>query len=400
MISGKPSATPAEALKRDAFIWFLFANLGLFGFMQGYLSAAMPFVREAHALSPSVVAWHFSAYALGRLTSGFPAAAIVGRKTELGAIRLVAAGLVATMVGMALSGHGLAYWVGFSIALAFAIGFCGGLLQALVQAQIGGLPGRTRELALGEAYVWAGLGVFLCPILIGWTAQKGYPWGLALAAPTLVLAALFVLSLPATRSAHVVRDARDSSHNIFAVVAFWCLVVLGNAVEWGLGLWGPQFLQVRHGLATADAVSLMSLYFGSTIAGRMINARLLRRFESDQLFVAYLLVGWAAVLAVLLSDSLAIVITALMCAGAALGCLYPSNMSTAMKYAPGQIVRITAGAAKCSGFSLLVIPLLIGYASDRWGLVTAILVLGGIPPIMLAVVAIVRRGSNADAARS
>jgi len=160
------------------------------------------------------------------------------------------------------------------------------------------------------------------------------------------------------------------------------LVFCGNAVEWGIGLWGPQVIKEKLHLETASAVSVMGFYFGATIVGRIINTRLLRRFECEQLFLTYIAIGWAAVVLFLMSTSLPVATVGLVVAGACLGCFYPLNLATAMKYAPDDISLITSGAAKCSGLALLSVPLTLGYASDRFGLLTAVFILGGIPPIM------------------
>jgi MFS family permease len=372
---------PRISLRRDAFIGFLFVALGLFGFMQGFMSAIMPFVRQALHLSATLVAWHFTAYALGRLASGVAARRMVDAQVGPTAIRSVAVCLIVAMASLAV-----APYVVLTLICACLMGMSGGLLQALTQAEIGRLPGKTRELALGEAYVWAGLGVMLCPLAIGWIARHGWPPAAALALPGTTLLALWAMSVSAERAASLKRPIPSSGPPSLVVLTFWALVILGNAIEWGIGLWGPQFPQERHGMPAANAVSLMSFYFASTIVGRMINIRLLRWFDSDRLFAAYLLIGGVAVMVVLLSGTLMAVTAALSVAGAALGCLYPSNTATAMKYAPDEISRITAGAAKCSGVALLTIPLLLGYASDRFGLSAAILVLGGIPPLMLVLV--------------
>ena len=358
----------------------------------------MPFVKESLALSTSAVSWHFSAYALGRLSSGFPARRLVEKQAGLSAIRLVALALLVVMTGFAFSPSKL-----MTVPAALLIGFCGGLLQALTQAQFAGLPDRVRSVAIGEAYVVASLGVFLCPVSIGFVAKHSWPWMAALSIPTLVLAMnLFILRPAAAAGARPrqVSAGSKGSRTSFAVVTFWALVFCGNAIEWGIGLWGPQLLQQKLGLSTADAVSLMGLYFGATIAGRIINTRLLRRFECEHLFVAYICLGWVAVVVIFMSSLFPLVMAGLVVAGACLGCFYPLNLATAMKYAPDNISLITSGAAKCSGLALLAVPLTLGYASDVYGLLTAILVLGGIPPIMGIFLVSVIRGhrKSADAA--
>jgi fucose permease len=380
-----PSAVDAQiTLERDGLVWFLFLSLSLFGFMQGFLSAAMPFVKDSLALPTSMVSWHFSAYALGRLSSGFPARRMVERQVGPGAVRLTGLALLAVMVAIPLAPSP---WL--TLPCALGVGFFGGLLQALTQAQFARLPTRSRAIAIGEAYVVASLGVFICPVSIGFVAKHGVPWMTALAIPAMILAANALFTRPGgARGASAAKPAppraKKGAAHAKAVVTFWVLVFCGNAVEWGIGLWGPQVLKDKLHLATASAVQLMGFYFGATIVGRIINTRLLRRFECEQLFLSYIALGGAAVVTFLVSASLPVAAVALVVAGACLGCFYPLNLATAMKYAPDDISRITSGAAKCSGLALLSVPLTLGYVSDRYDLSTAIFILGGIPPIMAA----------------
>lgn len=380
-----PSAVVAPiALQRDELVWFLFLSLAMFGFMQGFLSAAMPFLKDSLALTTSVVSWHFSAYALGRLSSGFLARRLVDRQVGPSAVRLAGLALLIAMVEVAFAPS---RWL--TVPGALGVGFCGGLMQALTQAQFARLPSQTRAIAIGEAYVVASVGVFICPVSIGFVADHGAPWMTALAIPALLLVvnAVFVRRV-ADRSAgsaapSAARTKKGAAHPK-AVIAFWVLVFCGNAVEWGIGLWGPQVLKDKLHLETASAVSLMGFFFGATIVGRIINTRLLRRFECEHLFLAYIAIGWAAVVVFVVSTSAVVAAGALIVSGACLGCFYPLNLATAMKYAPDDISLITSGAAKCSGLALLTVPLTLGYASDQFGLSTAIFVLGGIPPIMAA----------------
>jgi MFS family permease len=384
MTASASSPSPADAqskLERDGLVWFLFLSLGLFGFMQGFLSAAMPFLKDSLALTTSVVGWHFSAYAVGRLSSGFLARRMVERQVGPRAVRLTGLALLIVMVAIALAPSP---WL--TLPCALGVGFFGGLLQALTQAQFAGLPTRTRAIAIGEAYVVASLGVFICPVSIGFVAKHGVPWLTALAIPAMILTGNALFTRPggeprAPAAKPAARATQGAAHRK-AVVTFWVLVFCGNAVEWGIGNWGPQVLQDKLHLATANAVQLMGFYFGATIAGRIINTWLLRRFECEQLFLAYITLGGTAVVMFLVSTSLPVAAVALIVSGACLGCFYPLNLATAMKYAPDDISLITSGAAKCSGLSLLLMPLTLGYVSDQYDLSTAIFILGGIPPIM------------------
>ncbi|MGO4524958.1 sugar MFS transporter [Microvirga sp. 2MCAF35] len=382
-----PVQAQSVALQRDSFVIFLFLALSLFGVMQGFLSAAIPFVRDAQGLSTFLVGWLFSFYALGRLSSGFLSSHLISRGAGIPAIRLTAIGL---MSAMALTWASQSVFTSFF--LSFLVGIFGGTLQALVQSQIATLPEKSRSLAISEGYTWASVGVFLFPAVTGWFVSQGLPWVCALGLPLISLI-LVIFVNPRSYAAPKAKQL-SSSKLTGTVFIFWMLFFSINVMEWGVGLWWPIFLQETHHLTTAEAVSLMSIYFGSTLVGRALNVRLVRWIEADTLFIMYLGVATAAVLTVLLAPSISTIIPALAFAGAAIGCFYPSNLATAMKYVPEEIRRISSGSANCSGLAMLSIPPMLGLVGKNSSVSVSIVLLVMVPIIMAGLLLFARRLSS------
>lgn len=364
-------------------------SLSLVGFVQAYMGAAMPFVRDSLSLTTQVVAWHFSLYALGRLSSGYIVTTVLRLLPGARAILLFGFCLIGFAALLALSETSA-----LTLPLAYCIGLSGGTAQAVTQTQIGTLTGKGREVALAQALVWAGVGSTIAPLIIGWLSRHGYPWVLVLMIPFLFA----VLMLAAGNSP--IADRPDAK-NLSAippisttVVVFWALVICGNALEWTMGFWGAQYIEITHRVSTAAAVSMMTLFFAGIIIGRLANVYLLRKFDCDVLYVAYVIATGIALSITLLTTNVYVTCGGLLFAGAAIGCLYPNNMSTAMKYAPNEILRITTGAAKCSGLSLLTFPLLMGYLGTIIGLDKAIHLILLLPAIMLGLIFCIRGSRN------
>ncbi|KMN82803.1 MFS transporter, partial [Chromobacterium violaceum] len=100
-----------------------------------------------------------------------------------------------------------------------------------------------------------------------------------------------------------------------AVALCWVSVLLGIGAEWGIGFWGAQFLESRLGLGPAQAVSLMSVFFGGTVFGRLVSSRLLARFDGRSMLMAVILLGGVAILGLWASALPAVTIAALALAG-------------------------------------------------------------------------------------
>jgi len=386
-------ASPPSTFVRDSRTWLMYLLLALFGFSQGVLGSVMPFVRDDLALGTKSVSWHFSIYAVGLFLSGFPSRWLLRRTDRLA----LAWGSVGSIVGSVLL-FAVSTNVVATLASAFLMGLTGGVVQATIQADLALRHGERRDVAVTEAYIVAGIGVFLCPLMIGQTTQIGLTWRWALAVPLFGMAiiALGFRGSVARDGAREEEAARVSAHDKAlpaAVYVAWLLVLLGISTEWGTAFWGAQFLQEQLSVDKSFAVSMMSLFFGGTIAGRLLNSRLLRHLSSALMLGISIAAGGGAVLLLWLVPSMWAAVPALVIAGFCLGNFYPLILGVALRAAPDQAASVSAGCAQAVGVALLTAPMALGLLSERIGLVNAVGTLTVFPLCMAILLATTRRAT-------
>jgi fucose permease len=380
-------ANSEERFSRDAYTWYLYLILAIFGYKQSILGSIAPFLRDEMGLSKVDIGWHFSIYAVGLFLSG--RVVQVAQKYLSGSTVLVVSALLMTMailcfiVPLPMTG---------TLAVAFALGLAGGALQVSVQAEIARHHGKNRGVALTEAYVLAGLGVFAGPLVIGIAAAAGFGWRDTLFVPAILLTVVLI----AFRNVKPVErigqgaghDARDSLNLPIAVVAVLGMILLGIATEWGVGFWGAQFLEIRLGVGPERGVTLMAAFFGGTVIGRLVASRLLRRFTVHHLLIFAIVMGGLVVSILWGVPLLATALPALVVAGMCLGNFFPLILSIANEYAPTQPARVSSGSTQAVGIALLVVPIFLGRLGTTIGLENAVGLLAFLPIAMLLLYAI------------
>ncbi|MBX9349055.1 MFS transporter [Chromobacterium vaccinii] len=374
------SPRSARPFRRDGPTWFLYLVLAVFGFQQSVLGSTLPFLRAEFGYDPIQVGWHFTSYAGGLVASGLLGGWLLPR---LGLGTLVRGAAVA----MVLAVLSITQARGFAgtLAAAIAMGLTGGVLQSAVQAGLAWHQAEHRDMAMVEAFIFAGAGVFSGPLLVGQLAAAGIPWRWTLLAAALALALVLPLPAPAGRPTPAAASNKSSRGGVpLAVALCWGSVLLGIGAEWGIGFWGAQFLESRLGLGPAQAVSLMSVFFGGTVFGRIVSSRLLIRFDGRNMLMAVILLGGGAILALWASSLPSATIAALALAGMCLGNFFPLLISNAIRLEPDHVGLISVGATQAVGVSLLVVPIALGYIGQVAGLVNAIGMLVILPLLMAA----------------
>ncbi|OHX14277.1 MFS transporter [Chromobacterium sphagni] len=371
----RPASHPFH---RDGPTWFLYLVLAVFGFQQSVLGSVLPFLRQELGFDTIRVGWHFTWYAAGLVASGLLAGQLLKRLP----INLLVRGSAIAMVAAVLSITQAANFAG-TLAAAAAMGLSGGVVQAAVQAGLAWHQPGHRDMAMVEAFVFAGIGVFSGPLLVGQLAAYGLSWRMALLASALVLAVVMLLPGPSARGDASRPSARAAAIPL-AVALCWLTVLLGIGAEWGIGFWGAQFLQIRLGLNPPQAVSLMSVFFGGTVFGRIVSSRLLAIFDGRNMLFSVILLGCCAILALWGSGHAVVTVFALALAGMCLGNFFPLIISNAIRLEPAHVGLISVGSTQAVGVSLLVVPIVLGYVGQSAGLINAIGMLAALPLLMAA----------------
>jgi fucose permease len=366
-----------RSLHRDRRTYLLYGVMCVFGFSQSVLGSALPFLRDELGYSDVDVGWHFSLYAVGVVGAGLASRAFLGQR---GTSATMTQGLLALVTSMLLATVAVA--LGASLLVAVAIGFCGVVVQIAAQAEIVNRH-EQGDLALTEAFVFAGVGVLAGPVIIGRAgALASWRWAMLVPLVAAIPLAVAVARDPAPRRDRVAQ-ARARGRLPASVMVCWVMVVLAIATEWGIGFWGAEYLERRYDLAAAEAVTCMGVFFGGTVVGRVVSSRVLGRFDTRSVLNAALAAGAISVVGLWGFRLLPVGLVMLAVAGMSLGNYFPLILSVAMAEAGDEVERISSGSAQAIGLALLLAPLTLAYLGDRIGLVDAVGLLALLPLVML-----------------
>ncbi len=376
-----PSKSGRVGFMRDRRTWFSYLTLSIFGFMQSVLGSVTPFLRDELHYSRGEIGLHFTFYAAGLVASGLIGGQLIRRIPTLTLMRVGVTVMIASIVSI-----GFAFHPAVSLTSACAMGLTGGMLQATTQTEIASYQRTYQEIAFTEAFVLAGLGVFSGPLVFGVVSSFAPSWRYALLVPVVAMLALLVVFRTirddaATEARHP--GIVDSGGLSINVILCWLLVFLGITAEWGIGFWGAQFLEARLNVQATTAVSLMSVFFGGTVFGRIVSSRLLTRFDGRFMLLAVIIVSDLAIAVTWFSSSFAIVLSALALAGMCLGNFFPLIVATAMRLAPDRLGLVSTGSTQAVGLALLVAPITLGLMAESMGLVNAVGTLVVIPVLMI-----------------
>ncbi len=379
------AAGASRRIARDAYTWHLYLMLGLFGYHQAILGSITPFLRDEMRLTKVDIGWHFSLYAFGLFVAG-QLVSILSRRFSNASIETVSVWL---MIGLVLL-FAIPMPMAGTLFGALGLGLSVGALQVTSQAAIAHRHGANRGIALTEGFVFGALGVFACPLFIGISIETGLDWRQTLVASAVLVGLVFFASRPLQASRPAMTDTIGMQSAVGgqgrlppALYLVLAMIFLGIATEWGIGFWGAQFLEVQLSVSATTGVTLMSVFFGGTVLGRLFASRLLRAFELQTMLVATILLGGASVLLLWAVPIFAVVAVALAVAGMCLGNFFPLILSIANDVVPERPGAVSAGATQAVGFALLVVPLLLGRLGETIGLADAIGLLALLPLIML-----------------
>lgn len=376
----------AVQFRRDGHTWYLYLLLAIVGFKQSVLGSVTPFLRDEMTLSINEVGWHFSIYAVGLILSGIVGRWLLNRLAAPQFLRPAAMVMVAGIASLTLGSSIIA-----TLFSALALGLTGGLVQVAVQTELANHHGPQHGIALTEAHIFGGLGVFCGPLTVGLTVAFGYDWRVAMAVPAVALAVLLIAfrsSLPPkqlTQGEIAKADTRvgELARLPVGVYACWLMILLGIAAEWGIGFWGAQFLEAGLSVDAATGVTLMTVFFGGTVFGRLVSSRLLTLFDGRTMLMVAMIGGLVSILILWGSSFMPVTIAALALAGMCLGNFFPLILNAAIGQAPHRINVISSGATQAVGVALLVVPVTLGQIGQWIGLVNAVGLLMLLPLLMM-----------------
>ncbi len=378
---------------RSEMTWASYLLLGYFGYLQTVLGPVMPFLQRDLHLSYGIAGLHFSAFAAGMVAAGL----VGNRASERWGRPLTFWGGAA---GMALGACALALGrqVAVTVAGSGVMGLGGTLLLVTIQAVLAQEHGARRAQAVSEANVLASVGSSLAALCVGVSAGLGLGWR---ATPLVAVGVLALLALRFRKVALPARPPTRASGRSPAgplpplFWAYWSAMILGVAAEWCVAYWGAAYLHRADGIATGTAATLMGLYLGATVAGRVVGSRLVRAVDSARLWAVADGVALGGVLLFWRAPGGPLAVAGLCVAGLGIANLFPLALATGLSLAPAQPDAASARLSLGAGLAILSAPLAVGALADHVGIGAAY----GVVPILLGGVGLLALGANGRLSR-
>lgn len=384
------------SFKRDQFTWLAYFMLAYFAYLQSAVGPLVNFLREELNLNYSEGALHGSAYAIGMIIAGFIGGAVARRWGRSATFWGGGAGMAIGALFLILGQNSFV-----TVASAFLMGLIGTLLLSTINSSLSDKHGEHRAIALTEANIAASISSMLAPLLLGGLAAIGFGWRAAILVFIVAwgIAALIgrTTAIPAIESEPI--DTPDGKQKRSgklpsAFWVFWLLVMLGGALEAGLGFWGAAFLNTAIGLPLETASGLVSVMFAAMVVGRIVGSRLTRTIDTNTLLVRTILIVVVGFPIFWLSPVPVLNIIGLFIVGLGIANLFPLALSAATTAAASQADTATAYVSLAAGLSILTVPQVIGFAADRVGIHSAFAILGVLALAAMVVVLGIARQAN------
>jgi fucose permease len=250
------------------------------------------------------------------------------------------------------------------------MGWLGSFLLVMIQATLSDRHSEQRAIALTESNVAASISAALAPVFVGTFQRFGLGWRTALylaAASFLLLFFYFQPEpIPANRTADSNPPRRTSRRSLPVVFwGYWTVVILAVSIEWCMIFWGADFLENSVGLSKINAATMMGLFFGAMVLGRVAGSRLSRTLSSSILLLAALGIVVVGFPLYWLAAMPALNLLGLFVVGLGVANLFPLALSVAVSVAADQSNAASARIAMAGGLAILISPLTLGWVADQ-----------------------------------
>lgn len=375
---------------RTSVVWTLYAILGLYAFLQNVIGPAVPFLRAEFHLDYTFAALHISAFAVGMVTAGFVAPAVI----RWGGIRKALwGGQIGTLAGALLLVAAPAPWV--SLVAILIAGVTGTISLAAVQAAIAAQAGAHRSKALMEANMAASLTSAAGPFVLVLGTVLGTGWRTLAPAFFVALAVTMIWGLKPVARAIADRpqeEHREEGPLPRAYFRVWLLIFVGVSVEWCVGFWAAEYLKGLPGGSVALAAAGAGVFQLAAVAGRLVSSRITGRWGEKRILLgAVLLTGLGFPLYWSLASPFLAFLGLILC-GLGVSNFYPLGLSLAIGTAGNQVAKASSRATVGSGSAILLAPLALGAMADQWSLSLALFAIPAGLVVMLGLLLWGRRG--------
>jgi fucose permease len=366
----KITYTPVQhAFVRTRLIWQFYILAGLCSFVASSLGPMMPFLRGELHFNYTVMAYHFSAFALGVLISG-----AVGERVMnlLGRKKAMWSGLAGVAIGVTtlLLGQNAAMTI-FGIWLA---GMCASIFGQVIDTVIAEQLGEQRTIAITETNIVTSICATIAPAAVGLFVANAVNWRAPLAMLILFIAIAYLI-FGRNKIPESAESSKAQMHGngklAGAYWAYWFVILLGCASEWSIVFWSPDFLQNVAKMAKPEASAAVSAFFVAMMSGRILGSRLARRYHIRVLLPAAAIFSLSGFFVFWLGPNPTINVVGLFLAGLGVANMYPLTLSAALGVVPEQVGLAASRMNMATGAAGLCAPLILGGIADHSGIYNA-----------------------------
>lgn len=355
--------TPPKTFSRDPFTWMAYAMLAYYAYIMAILGPLMPFLRSELNLNYTVTGLHLSAFALGMIGAGLLTDRLTGRWGRRPVFWVGGLGMALGAVGLTVSSQ--SFW---SITSILAMGLLGTLMLALIQTTLSDHHGDQRTIALTESNVGASISASLAPVFVGSFERWGLGWRLALmlGVVAFVWLALRFRRQPLPERQKVSSRAHAGSSRLPLVFwAYWFVICVSVSIEWCLIFWGADFLEKVIGLSQVNAATMMSIFFGAMVVGRVVGSGLTRIMPGAKLLLLAIGVTIIGFPLFWLARFAPLNLAGLFIAGLGVANMFPLTLSVALNTVPAQADVASPRLSLGGGTAILLAPLVLGWTADQ-----------------------------------
>ncbi|MFF2271680.1 MFS transporter [Agromyces sp. NPDC058136] len=390
--------------------WALMAQFALFGLIQVSWMSRMPSIRDALELTSLQLGSLLIIGGLGSLIGALTVGAIIAR---FGSRNVLIAGIVGNVVGFGLDATGLlGFGLGFFIAGMAVNGVCGALVNVPININAAAVEQRLGKAVLPQFHAAFSIGAALGALVAAGFAFAGAHVAMQILVVTAVVTLLRALLVaPATtltsqapvttatgsvdalstreRNRSAVRSALgawlEPRTLLLGVVLLAASLAEGAATTW-------ISLAVVDGFAAAEATGAMAYgtFVGAMTVFRFIGTGLIDRFGRVTVLRASGLSSLAGLLLFVFGPDLAVAWIGLVLWGCGTALGNPIAISAASDD-PARAGQRVSVVTSFSTISSLAAPPLFGLLADEVGARSALLVVGAVIILSLAVAGQARR---------
>ena len=356
-------------------VWFMYS-----------VGPTLQLIDKEAPISATVLALYGSGIAVGTVIAGL----VITRLTHRwGRGRLVRRGSYLIIIAVLVFTSGMPFYITIFGPLIAGIG--GTFIIIGGNAFLTESQGPAAPTAITESSTCGSAFGLFGPSLVGVGAAVA-TWGWRFG-PWLLIGALVVLEVVRGRNLEVF-DAQtghadtepsvDHPHGGPMPRLYWwagtALVAL-VAVEFTLTTWGATLMRDQGGLGDAAAAAAVAALSVGMLIGRFSGSRLTERISPELLFRASIIVAIIGFTIMWLSTNSVLMLCALAFTGLGVGLHWPLGISRAIRASQGRPDRAGALVSVGAGVVGGIAPILLGRASEFWGVHVAfalVLILLGI----------------------